>query len=93
VSILLRRWKNPRPHRITPSAAPRTGGEALRFRTYSRDMFGPEVPEIGNCRPIIDRLIAPDGGRIFKTRGDQISSSAARRMGCGVPGVDGRGSG
>jgi len=31
--------------------------------------FGPEVPEIGNCRPIIDRLIAPDGGRIFKTRG------------------------
>jgi hypothetical protein len=43
-------------------------------------MFGPEVPEIGNCRPIIDRLIAPDGGRIFKTGGDQISSSAAREL-------------
>jgi hypothetical protein len=41
--------ETPRPHRIAPSAGLRTGGEALRSRTYSRDIFGPEVPRLGTA--------------------------------------------
>jgi adenylate cyclase len=61
-------------------------------RLIGRDEVG-TLRTLTAYRVTVDRLIVSHRGRLFKTTGDGVSSSSARRMRCEVPGGDDRGSG
>jgi len=82
-------------------------GTALRRTKARRDLRSrcgrPQPPdgrdEVGTLRTLtayrvtVDRLIVSHRGRLFEDHWRRVSSSSARRMRCGVPGGDDRGSG
>jgi len=61
-------------------------------RLIGRDEVG-TLRTLTAYRVTVDRLIVSHRGRLFEDHWRRVSSSSARRMRCGVPGGDDRGSG